>query len=305
MPQSGLDNLAGMLAFVRAADARSFTGAARLLGITPSGVSKAISRLEARYAVRLLWRTSRSVTLTPEGEAFYERCRQIVSDLEDAEQSLSAARAAPRGVLRVTMPVAIGRTLIARLLPEFLARHPEVSVEANATDRLVDLVEEGFDVALRLGKPPDSRLVARRLIGGTQVTCASPAYLAAHGTPQTPEDLATRDCTRFVVPSSGVVRDWSFRRDGRVFQMAVSGRLTFNQSECLVEAACAGAGIIQISSYVTGHAIAAGRLVPILSDYAVESPDLSLLYPHNRHATPRVRAFVDFLAEAARDGRLA
>lgn len=304
MASLGLENLTGVLAFVRAAEARSFTGAARGLGITPSGVSKAISRLETHFGVRLLQRTSRSVTLTTEGAAFYERCRQIVVDLESAEQSLSAAQEAPRGRLRVTMPVAIGRGHIARLLSGFLHRHPEVTLDADATDRIVDLAEEGFDVALRLGRPPDSRLVARRLIGGTQVTCASPAYLEEHGEPAVPEALAGHDCTRFVVPSTGVVRDWVFRRDGADFQVPVTGRLTFNQSECLVEAACAGAGIIQISSYVTGHAIAQGRLRAILTGFAVESPELWVLYPQNRHATPRVRAFVDYLVEAARDGRL-
>jgi len=304
MASLGLENLTGVLAFVRAAEVRSFTGAARVLGITPSGVSKAISRLEAHFGVRLLQRTSRSVTLTTEGAAFYDRCRQIVADLQTAEQSLSAAREAPRGRLRVTMPVALGRGHIARLLPGFLHRHPEVTIEANATDRIVDLAEEGFDVALRLGRPPDSRLVARRLIGGTQVTCASPAYLAARGEPATPEALAEHDCTRFVVPSSGVVREWVFRRDGVTFEVPVTGRLTFNQSECLVEAACAGAGIIQISSYVTGQAIAQGRLLPILTGFAVESPELWALYPQNRHATPRVRAFVDYLVETAREGRL-
>lgn len=304
MASLGLENLTGVLAFVRAAEARSFTGAARALGITPSGVSKAISRLEGHFGVRLLQRTSRSVTLTTEGAAFYERCRQIVTDLESAEQSLSAAQDAPRGRLRVTMPVAIGRGHVARLLPGFLERHPEVILDADATDRIVDLAEEGFDVALRLGRPPDSRLIARRLIGGTQVTCASPAYLDAHGEPATPEDLLRHDCTRFVVPSTGVVREWVFRRGGAVFQVAVTGRLTFNQSECLVEAACAGAGVIQISSYVTGRAIAQRQLRPILSDFTVDSPELWVLYPQNRHATPRVRAFVDYLVQAAQDGRL-
>ena len=198
----GMENLTGMLAFVRAAEARSFTVAARRLGISPSGVSKAISRLEASFQVRLLHRTSRSVTMTPEGAAFYERCRQIVSELEDAEQLLSAAREIPRGRLRMTMPLSLGRLHLARLVPEFLQRYPEVTVEVSATDRIVDLVEEGFDVAVRLGQPPDSRLVARQLIGGAFVTCAAPAYLKRHGTPRAPEDLARHNCARFVVPST-------------------------------------------------------------------------------------------------------
>jgi DNA-binding transcriptional LysR family regulator len=304
MPAIGMENLTGMLAFVRAAEARSFTAAARSLGISPSGASKAISRLEAAFNVRLLHRTSRSVTLTPEGAAFYERCRQIVASLEDAEQVLSAAHEAPRGRLRVTLPLSLGRLQLARLLPEFLRRHPEVAVEASATDRMVDLVEEGVDVAVRLGRPPDSRLVARQLIVGTLVTCAAPSYLKRHGTPRTPEDLSAHNCARFVVPSTGLVRDWVFRRNRKSFTVPVQGNLTFDHAECLVEAACAGESVIQISSYVTGDAFEDGRLKPILTRFQAESPPMWVMYPQNRHLTPRVRAFVDFLVEAARNGKL-
>lgn len=300
----GLENLTGILAFVRAAEARSFTTAARQLGITPSGVSKAISRLEAAYRVRLLHRTSRSVTMTPEGAAFFDRCRQIVAGIEDAEQLLSRATEAPHGRLRVTMPVSLGRVPLAGLLPDFQKRYPDVAIEASASDRMVDLVEEGFDVAVRLGTPPDSRLVARRLTGGRLVTCAAPSYLRRHGTPRTPEDLADHNCATFVVPSTGLAREWIFRRNGATMTMAVTGNLSFDQSECLVEAACAGTAIIQISSYVTGEATRVGRLKPVLTRHAVESPAMWVLYPQNRYLTPRVRAFVDFLVEAAESGRL-
>jgi LysR family transcriptional regulator for bpeEF and oprC len=304
MPAFGMDNLTGILAFVRTAEARSFTAAARALGISPSGVSKAISRLEASFKVRLLHRTSRSVTMTPEGAVFYERCRQVLSDLEDAEQALSAAHDAPRGSLRVTLPLSLGRLHLARLIPEFLQRYPEVSVEASATDRMVDLAEEGFDVAVRLGRPPDTRLVARQLTGGSLMTCAAPSYLHRHGTPATPDVLARHNCARFVVPSTGVARDWSFSRGGKTFTVPVQGNLTFDHAECLVEAACAGMAVIQISSYVTGDAIRSGALRPILTDCVAEAPAMWVLYPHNRHLTPRVRAFVDFLLESARAGRL-
>lgn len=304
MTRMGMENLSGILAFVRAAEARSFTAAARQLGISPSGVSKAISRLEMGFRVRLLQRTSRSVTMTPEGMAFYERCRQIVAELEDAEQILSSAREVPRGRLRVTLPLSLGRLQLARLLPRFLERHPEVSVEASATDRMVDLVEEGVDVAVRLGQPPDSRLVARRLLAGTMVTCAAPAYLKRHGTPRKPEDLAGHNCARFVVPSTGVARDWTFQRENKPFIVAVGGSLTFDHAECLVEAAAAGTAVIQISSYVTTDALSIRRLVRILRRFEVESPPLWVMYPQNRHLTPRVRAFVDFLVAAAETGEL-
>jgi len=300
----GMENLTGMLAFVRAAEARSFTTAARQIGISPSGVSKAISRLEGAFRVRLLHRTSRSVTMTPEGAAFYERCRQIVAELEDAEQFLSRAQEMPRGRLRVTLPLSVGRLHLARLLPEFQARYPEVTIEASAADRMVDLVDEGIDVAVRLGKPPDSRLVARQLIGGQLVTCAAPAYLRRHGTPRKPEDLREHNCARFVVPSSGVAREWLFQRDGKRFTITVAGNLTFDHAECLVEAATAGTAIVQISSYVTGDAFRSGRLKPILTRFQAQSPAMWVMYPQNRHLTPRVRAFVDFLVEAAQDGKL-
>jgi len=304
MSAIGMENLTGMLAFVRAAEARSFTAAARQLGISPSGVSKAISRLEARFRVRLLHRTSRSVTMTPEGAAFYERCRQIMADLEDAEQVLSRAQQIPRGRLRVTVPLSVGRLHLARLLPEFQQHYPEVTIEASATDRMVDLVDEGFDVAVRLGKPPDSRLVARQLIEGRLVTCAAPTYLRAHGTPRKPEELADHNCARFVVPSSGVAREWSFQREGKPFTVSVAGNLTFDHAECLVEAATAGTAIVQISSYVTGDALRTGRLKAILTKFQIVSPAMWVMYPQNRHLTPRVRAFVDFLAAAAEQGRL-
>jgi LysR family transcriptional regulator for bpeEF and oprC len=299
-----MENLTGILAFVRTAEARSFTAAARALGISPSGVSKAIARLEAGFKVRLLHRTSRSVTMTPEGAVFYERCRQVLTDLEDAEQVLSAAHETPRGSLRVTLPLSLGRLHLARLIPEFLQRHPEITVHASATDRMVDLIEEGFDVAVRLGQPPDTRLVARQLTGGFLMTCAAPSYLKRHGTPATPEDLANHNCAQFVVPSSGVARDWSFRRGAQLFRVPVQGNLSFDHAECLVEAACSGSAVIQISSYVTGDAIRSGALRPILTSFAADAPAMWVLYPHNRHLTPRVRAFVDFLLEAARAGRL-
>ena len=295
-----MDNLNGILAFVHSAQTRSFTKAARALGMSPSGVSKAISRLEAGYKVRLLHRTSRSVTMTPEGTAFYERCRQIVADLEDAEQLLSRAREQPHGMLRVTLPLSAGRLHLARVIPEFAARYPEVEIEASITDRLVDLIEEGVDVAVRMGKPPDSRLIARQIASGTLATCASPAYLKRHGTPRKPEDLAAHNCIRFVLPSSGRAQAWRFQRNGKPFTLPVSGTLTLDHAEALVEAAKAGTALIQISSYVTAPALRSGELKAVLASFQVESPAIWVMYPQNRHLTPRVRAFVDFMVEWAR-----
>jgi DNA-binding transcriptional LysR family regulator len=292
-----MSDLNGMLAFVRAAEARNFTKAAQQLGMTPSGVSKAISRLEDRFKVRLLHRTSRSVSLTPEGSAFYERGRQIVADLEDAELALSQARATPRGVLRVTLPLSIGRLHLAGVIPEFVRRYPEVTLEASFTDRLVDLIDEGYDLAVRVGKPPDSRVVARPIADSMMVTCAAPSYLRAQGTPRVPEDLARHNCIRFAMPSSGRSHDWRFQRGGKGFGIAVSGNLMLDHAEALVEAARAGTALIQISSYVTAAAIRRGELKAVLTRFQVEGPGIWVMYPQNRHLTPRVRALVDFLVE--------
>jgi DNA-binding transcriptional LysR family regulator len=300
-----MEDLSAILAFVRAAEARSFTKAARQLGISPSAVSKAISRMENAFKVRLLQRNSRSVTLTAEGSAFYERCRRVLLDLAEAEQALSRAREVPRGLLRVSLPLALGRRPLARLLPEFVQRHPEVAIEARISDRMVDLIEEGFDVAVRLGQPQDSRLAARRLATGKLVTCAAPAYLKRHRTPKVPEDLGAHNCARFIVPSTGVARDWMFQRDGKAISISVSGNLAFDHAEALVEAAIAGTAIIQISSYVTGHALQQGLLKPILTRFVAPTAPVWALYPQNRHLTPRVRTFVDFLAQCAAAGTLA
>lgn len=299
-----MDQFSGILAFVRAAEARSFTKAAHKLGISPSGVSKAISRLEAQFKVRLLQRTSRSVAITPEGAPFYERCRQIVGDLEDAAQLLSRAQEAPRGVLRVTFPLSVGRLHLARALPEFARRYPEVRVQAHLTDRMVDLVEEGYDVAVRMGKPPDSRLVARQLVAGVLTTCAAPSYLKRHGVPRTPEDLANHNCVHFIVPSTGRVQDWKFQRAGQRLSVAVPGNLSLDHAEALVEAALAGTALIQISSYVTGPAIRTRALKLVLAEFQVDSPSVWVMYPHNRNLTPRVRAFVDFLVQWAAGSQL-
>jgi LysR family transcriptional regulator, regulator for bpeEF and oprC len=298
-----MDNLSGILAFVRTAEARNFTKAAQHLGMTPSGVSKAISRLESQFKVRLLHRTSRSVTMTPEGTTFYERCRQIVADLQDAEQLLSQARVAPQGVLRITLPLSVGRLYLARAIPEFVRRYPDVTVEASLTDRLVDLVEEGYDLAVRMGKPPDSRVIARPLTVGKLVTCASPAYLKQHGTPRRPEDLVNHNCIRFVLPSTGRAQDWKFQRDAKRFSVSVSGNVALDHAEALVEAALAGTALIQISSFVTAPAIRRGDLKAVLTRFQVESPSVWVMYPQNRHLTPRVRALVDFLVEWGKRSR--
>ena len=290
-----MENLSGILTFARAAEARSFTKAARQLGISASGVSKAISRLEEEFGVRLLNRTSRSVTLTVEGRSLYDRCRRIVAELADAERELTDARVEPRGLLRVTLPLSVGRRHIARLLPGFSEAHPQVELDVSVSDRVVDIVAEGFDLAVRIGRPPDSRLVAKRWRTGKLVTCAAPRYLERHGTPRRPEDLARHQCARFVVPDLGMPKPWQFRRNGRRISLAVSGSLSCDHPESLVEAAIEGTAIIQVSSYITGAEEASGKLVRLLAAFEADAPPVYILFPQNRYLSPKARAFVDYL----------
>jgi len=300
-----MDYLSGLLAFVHAAQARSFTRAAHRLGISPSGISKAISRLESRHGIRLLQRTARSITLTPEGSAYYERCQKILADLEEAEHVLTDAHKSPRGLLRITVPLSIGRLHLARMLPEFARQYSEVQLEVHVSDRVADLVEDKFDVAIRIGKLSDSRLVARRLASGTLTTCATPAYFKRHGVPKRPEDLVQHNCIQFELPNTGRAQPWQFQRDGRRFNVAVRGNLRLDHAEAMVEAAMAGTALIQISSYVTAPAIAHRHLQPILTTYQVDSPPIWAVYPQNSSSTPRVRAFVDFLVKWGASGNFA
>ncbi|HLW24766.1 MAG TPA: LysR family transcriptional regulator [Steroidobacteraceae bacterium] len=290
-----MDHLSGLLAFVHAVEARSFTRAARRLGISPSGISKAISRLESRHGVRLLQRTARSISLTPEGLAYYQLCKKIVADLEEAEHVLTDAHKSPRGLLRITLPLSIARLHFARMLPEFARQYSEVQLEVHVSDRITDLVEEKFDVAIRIGKLSDSRLVARRLASGTLTTCATPSYLKRHGVPKRPEDLLQHNCIQFEVPNTGRAQPWQFQRDQRRLSVPVRGNLRLDHAEAMVEAALAGTALIQISSYVTAPAIARRQLEPILTAYQVDSPPIWALYPKNSNPTPRLKAFVDFM----------
>jgi DNA-binding transcriptional LysR family regulator len=292
-----MDHLSGLLAFVHAAEARSFTRAAHRLGISASGISKAISRLESRHGVRLLQRTARSMTLTPEGSAYYERCKKILADLEEAEQVLTDAHKSPRGLLRISLPLSIGRLHFARILPEFARQYSEVQLEVHVSDRITDLVEEKFDVAIRIGRLSDSRLVARRLASGTLTTCAAPAYLKRHGVPKRPEDLLQHNCIQFELPNTGRAQPWQFQRDHRRISVPVRGNLRLDHAEAVVEAALAGTALIQIASYVTATAIAHGQLQPVLTTYRVDSPPIWALYPQNSSPTPRLRAFIDFLVK--------
>lgn len=291
-----MDDLNGLRLFLQVAEAQSFTAAAKRLGLTSSGVSKAIARLEQEYGQRLLNRTTRRVGLTHEGMEFYERCRQIMLDLEEAENQLTRLNASPRGHLRVHMPTAFGKKLVLPRLAPMLENLPGLRVDVELGERPIDLAEEGLDAAVRFGNLPDSGLVARRLCEVRFVACASPEYLMRHGTPQSPEDLATHACFGYTTPWRSHYREWTFRdAAGEASTLSVSGKLNVNNAEALVEAAIAGSGIAMVADFVAWDAVRAGALRLVLRDFIGPPTPVALVYLPGRQHSPRVRWFVDAL----------
>lgn len=298
-----MDQLSAMRVFVRVAELGSFARAADALEISRAMVTTRIAQLEARLGVRLLHRTTRRVGLTDDGRAYHERCVRILADIDETEDALGRGRTRPAGRLRAQAPVALTRLFLIPALPRFLARHPELALELRLANRVADLVEEGIDCAIRLGAPAEQNLVARR-IGETRLaTCAAPAYLARRGLPRTPADLARHDCIAFLDLASGRPAHWLFEKGGERIERSPDGRLAFNSMEAAVEAAAAGLGVAQVLSSLAQGAIASGRLAPVLVDWAAAGPPLYVAYPHHRHLSAKIRAFVDFAVDAfAGDG---
>lgn len=291
-----MDRLAAMTAFARVAESRSFSEAARRLRSSKSVISRQVMALESDLGARLFHRTTRSLTLTEAGQGYYERVSRILADVEEANLSVTRLQAAPRGRLRVNAPMSFGIRHLAPAIPDFLALHPEVEIDMSMSDRFVDLVEEGYDVAVRIGRLTDSALVARRLAPLRRVVCASPAYLAAKGVPQTPADLAAHDCLSY--SNMAASDEWSFvEADGRPVSVAVRGRLHVNNGDTLRIAALSGLGLVTQPTFIVGADLQAGTLVGVLSDYVAQDGAVYAVYPHSRHLSPKVRAFVDFLAE--------
>jgi DNA-binding transcriptional LysR family regulator len=288
---------ADMTAFVRAMTLGSFSAAARDLALTPSAISKLVTRLEDRLGVRLLNRTTRKLSLTAEGAAYFERARRIVADIEEAEAELTAFRRRPKGLLRLNVLVAFGRRQLIPALPRFLERYPEIQVDVELSDRRVNLVESGVDIAIRLGALEDSSLVARKICDIERAICAAPSYLARHGTPRRPEDLLGHNCLS--VSDFPALRRWTFNtRQGRRI-IEVSGSVTANGGEALLDLAVLGVGIVRLVDFVTAPEVAAGRLMPLLVDSHIgDTSPLHAVYPQGRHRAPKVAAMVDFLIES-------
>jgi len=292
------DHLRHIVVFVRVAESHGFTAAARRLGVSTAAVSKSVSLLENQLGVKLLNRTTRSLSLTDDGKLFFFRCRNILADLESAEAAVTRAAAAPRGKLRIHAPVAMGRRVVMPVLLDLTRRYPELSIDADFSDRTPDLAEEGLDATVLIGEPADSRLVARPLARLRYVTCATPEYLAAQGTPQSPDDLARHSCLAYVQWQTGRYHAWEFLKDGRQFTLTPSGMLNVNHAEAILDAVVAGAGIARMASFVAAPAIADGRLRLVLADWVAPVPRVHVMYPQARHVSPRTRAFVKAMAQA-------
>lgn len=294
------DHLTEMSIFAAVVEAGGFTAAGRTLGLSKSAVSKQVARLEARLGSRLLQRTTRRIALTEAGAVFLEGCQRVLAEAAAAEAAVTHLAGSVRGLLRVNAPMSFGLRYLSTLMARFMTLHPELQVDLSLNDRRVDLVEEGFDVGVRIGLLPDSSLVARQLAPIRRSLCASPDYLVRHGWPETPEALRGHACLLYSYLDTP--RVWRFRGADGVRRIAIRGPLESNNGEVLAEAAVAGIGIACLPTFIVCDALADGRLVELLTDWTDDrEPALYAVYPERRHLAPKVRAFVDFLAEAITD----
>ena len=283
-----------MTVFVRAVELGGFSAAARALGLTPSAVSKSISRLEDRLGVRLLNRTTRSLTTTPEGDTFLDRSRRILADIEEAEQEITRFRSAPRGLLRLHVSVAFGLHQLPPVLPKFMQRYPEVQLDIMMGDREPDFAEEGIDLAVRSGDVADESLIARRICLMERVICAAPSYLKKHGVPRTPDDLLQHNC--ILVSTHPPV--WPFDAPEGTRGVKVRGNVTANNAETAVQLAILGLGVIRLGDLLVGDPLRRKQLVPLLANaHHVEPVPIHAMYLPGRHRSPKVAAMVDFLLE--------
>ncbi len=301
-----MDDLGAMRVFQAVARHGSFSEAGRQLGLAPSSVSRQVSQLEDSLGVRLFTRSTRNLTLTGAGELWAERAARILAEVAEAREAVRDFDAAPRGVLRITAPVAFGRVHVAPAVIAFLERYPDISVEIGITDRLVDLVEEGVDVAVRIGRLPDSTLVARRLAPMRRLIYAAPSYLERRGRPRTAADLTDHDCLTFRLNEAGNIWRpgadvWHLEGADGAHEVPVKGPLKASSADVLVRAALAGLGLILVLDWLVDHHVASGRLVSVLEDYRIAHQSgegaVYAVYPSGRYVPAKVRVFVDHMAE--------
>jgi DNA-binding transcriptional LysR family regulator len=291
-----MERMYGMGVFVQVIEQQGFSAAARRLGLSPSAVSRQISQLEERLGVRLLNRTTRSVQPTEIGMMLYERARDIVNAVDDAENTVMTMGQKPRGRLRMSMPPTFAERVLAPLFADFLKQYPEIQIELVASSRRVDVVGEGYDVTLRVGEMPDSALFARRLLTQTWVLCATPEYLERAGMPKRPQDLTSHECLTFSETSQRI--SWRFKVDDQALEMPVSGALQCNSLSIMRTAALAGIGIARLPTYVIGHDLKAGTLVEVLAGQHVDAVPVYAVFPTTQQMSPKVRVFIDFMVEA-------
>lgn len=292
-----MQDLSGIAVFAAVVESGSFTAAAERLGQSKSAVSKQVTRLEQRLGARLLARTTRRLNLTEVGQAFYERCRRIVAEAEEAELAVTHLQEVPRGTLRVSAPLSFGIAHLAAALPDFMETHPDLTLDIDFSDRRVDIVEEGFDMAVRIGRLEDSSLIAKRIAESRRSVLASPDYWRRRGKPSHPRDLENHNCLIYTLLSTP--GSWSFtdpEDPAREISVRVSGSIKANNGNALALAAAAGHGVVVMPTFICGDLIASGALVPALEGFEASPVGIHALYASNRHLSAKVRAFVDFLA---------
>lgn len=281
----------GVSEFVAVAEEGSFTSAAQKLDVSTAQVSRQISQLEARLGVKLLYRTTRTVTITQEGSVYYQHCRAVLDGLQHAEDELLNLQSKPQGKIKLTATVTYGEQVILPLINDFQTLYPEVDVEAYLTNKRVDIVEDGYDLAIRIGDLKDSTLMARKLSQRSNFVCASPEYLDKYGTPHTISELSRHNCLL------GTLDYWRFHVDGREKSVRVSGSLRYNSGFGLTQAALQGIGIVQLPDYYTKQYLSEGRLVPLLEAYRMAEEGIWAVYPQNRFMSPKLRVLIDHLVK--------
>jgi DNA-binding transcriptional LysR family regulator len=290
-----VDRFIAISAFVKVVETGSFARAAERLDVSVSSVSRHVSDLEAHLDARLLNRTTRRLSLTESGRVFHERCVQLLADLEEAEESAGAGTVAPRGTLRLTSSITFGARQLAPAIAAFMSRYPAMRFDVELSDRAVDIVEEGFDIAVRIGVIGSQNLVGRRIGTTHLVCCAAPNYLERHGEPATPEDLVSHACLTYEYASLRNV--WAFRdRNGQEHNVRIAGSLHANNGRFLEAMAVAGTGIVYEPDFIVGPDVRSGKLTPILREFSPPPASIYVVYPSRRHLSAKVRAFTDFLA---------
>ena len=281
----------GISEFVYVAENESFTLASKKMAISTAQVSRQVSALEKRLNIKLFYRTTRKVSLTEEGRIFYQHCRSVLDGLDAAERAITNLQSKPQGKIKLTAPVAYGEKQILPLVNNFIKKYSDVEVSAYLSNQQVDLVEDGYDLAIRLGKLSDSTMMAKKLGKRTNYVCASPDYLAKHGIPHSISELNKHSCLL------GTLDYWNFRESGREKSVRVTGRLRYNNGYSLTDAALKGLGIVQLPDYYVEEQIKSGELVTLLDNYRAPDEGIWAVYPQNRHLSPKIRLLVDYLAE--------